>query len=45
MKTDCEILLEQAKAEMESIRLAEDREKAELNENIRGGDSISRTVR
>ncbi len=49
MKSDYDILLEQAKAEMENIRLAEERKKAEreaeLNENVRDCDSVHRTVR
>ncbi len=49
MKTDYEILLEQAKTEMEGIRLAEEREKAEReaeqNKNVRDCDSVHRTVR
>ncbi len=49
MKTDYEILLEQAKAEMENIRLAEEKKKAEreteLNENVLGSDSVRRTVK
>ncbi len=49
MKTDYEILLEQAKAEMENIRLAEEKKKAEqeteLNENVQSSDSVRRTVR
>lgn len=40
MKSDYEILLEQAKEEMERIRIAEEKEKAEraavVNENVRG---------
>ena len=41
MKSDYEILLQQAKEGMERIRLAEEKEKAEreavVNENVRGG--------
>ncbi len=41
MKSDYEILLQQAKEEMERIRLAEEKERAEraavVNENVRGG--------
>ena len=48
MKSDYEILLEQAKEEMERIRLAEEKEKAEreavVNENVRGS-SIRGAVR
>lgn len=49
MKSDYEILLKQAKAEMESVRLAEEQKKAEqereMSENVRGGSSVRRTVR
>ena len=48
MKSDYEILLEQAKEEMERIRLAEEQKKAEqekeMNENVRGG-SVRGAVR
>ena len=44
MKSDYEILLEQAKEEMERIRLAEEKGKAEqkteMNENVRGGSIL-----
>lgn len=49
MKFEYHILLEQAKAEIEDIRLAEERakkeQKVELNENVRGGDSVRKTAR
>lgn len=49
IKTDYEILLDQAKVEMESIGLAEERKKAEretkLNENVRGSGSVRRSGR
>lgn len=49
MKSDYEILLEQAKAEMENIRLAEEKKRAEqervLNENVRSSSSGRRNVR
>ena len=48
MKSDYEILLEQAKEEMERIRVAEEKEKAEqemeMNENVRGS-SVCGAVR
>lgn len=48
MKSDYEILLEQAKEEMERIRLAEEKERAEraavVNENVRGS-SVRGAVR
>ena len=48
MKSDYEILLEQAKVEMERIRLAEEKEKAEqekeMRENVRGS-SVCGAVR
>ena len=49
MKSDYEILLDRARAEMENIRLAEEKKRAEqkkeLDENIRDNDSPRRNVR
>ncbi len=49
MKSDYDILLEQAKAEMENIRLAEERKneerEAELNENVWNGNSVCMAIR
>ena len=49
MKSDYEILLDRARAEIENIRLIEDRKKTgqekELDKNIRDNDSVRRNVR
>lgn len=49
MKSDYQVLLEQAKVEIENIRLAEERkkkeQKVELNKNVRGNNSACRIAR
>ena len=49
MKSDYEILLDRARAEIENIRLMEDRKRAEqekeIDKNINGNDSVRRNVR
>ena len=49
VQSDYEILLDRARAEIENIRLAEDRKRAEqekeLDKNIRDNDSVRRNVR
>ena len=49
MKSDYEILLDRARAEIENIRITEEKKRAEqemeLDKNIRDNDSVRRNVR
>ena len=49
MKSDYEILLDRARAEIENIRITEEKKRAEqekeLDKNIGGNDSVRRNVR